>query len=55
MTAPRIVTSCITSPWGEVWEAWDDRLGADTSPVGHGATEAEAVSDLERLLEEAAQ
>lgn len=28
------------------WSAWDDRLGADCSPYGRGATEDEAVEDL---------
>jgi hypothetical protein len=34
------------------WEAWDDDLGADSSPYGYGPTEAEAIADLERQLEE---
>ena len=38
-----------------VWRAHCDDLGADTSPYGYGATEAEAIADLERLLEEAAE
>lgn len=37
-----------------VWRAHCDDLGSDTSPYGYGATEAEAIADLERLLEEAA-
>lgn len=28
------------------WAAWDDRLGADSSPVGRGATEEDAITDL---------
>lgn len=53
-TGPRIVTGCHDfGPW-PVWEAWDDRLGADASPVGRGATEAEAIEDFRRQIEEAA-
>lgn len=52
MTAPRIVTSSFPTPWGIHWQAWDDRLGADTSPIGNGATEAEATADLEWMLAE---
>jgi hypothetical protein len=37
------------------WRAHCDDLGADTSPYGYGATEAEAIANLERLIEEAAQ
>jgi hypothetical protein len=36
------------------WEAWDDNLGADTSPIGRGATEQEAIEDLEWQLAELA-
>ena len=36
------------------WCAWDDDLGADASPYGWGATEAEAIAELEQLLEDAA-
>jgi predicted RNase H-like HicB family nuclease len=39
-------------PCGGFWIAWDDRLGADTSPYGQGATEAEAIDDLMVLLED---
>ena len=28
------------------WRAYDDNLGADTSPCGQGATEQEAIDDL---------
>jgi hypothetical protein len=46
MTSPRIVTSVIDfGPW-VIWQAWDDRLGADASPYGEGKTEAEAIADL---------
>ena len=34
------------------WSAWDDRLGADCSPYGQGATEDEAVEDLIAQLED---
>ena len=34
------------------WIAYDDRLGADTSPYGQGETEADAISDLMDQLEE---
>ena len=33
------------------WIAYDDDLGADTSPYGQGATEQEAVDDLMAQLE----
>lgn len=29
-----------------IWAAWDDRLGADSSPIGRGATEEAAIADL---------
>jgi hypothetical protein len=52
MTAPRVVTSKIeVGPW-TVWQAWDDRMGADSSPIGNGATESEAVDDLMEMLAE---
>lgn len=54
MSAPRIVTSCITGPW-TIWQAWDDRLGADTSLIGIGDTEAEAIEDFTRQAEEASE
>lgn len=34
------------------WRAWDDDLGADTSPYGQGATEQEAIDDLVEQLED---
>lgn len=40
-------------PGGGFWRAWDDRLGADSSPYGQGATEAEAIEDLIAQLEDA--
>lgn len=49
MTA-RITTSSFPTPWGQHWQAWDDRLGADTSPIGNGATEAAAIADLNDML-----
>jgi hypothetical protein len=52
MTAPRIITSKIDfGPW-DVWQAWDDDMGADCSPIGNGRTEAEAIADLEWMLDE---
>ena len=54
MTAPRIITvhQWPPTPFPPFWEAHDDRMGADTSPIGRGATEAEAVEDLIAKLEE---
>ena len=54
MTAPRIHTSYEHPPIpvSPFWTAHDDRLGADASPYGYGATEAEAIEDLKRQLEE---
>jgi hypothetical protein len=50
----RIVTTFVTPPIpnADHWQAWDDNMGADTSPVGMGLTEAEAVADLEAQLED---
>jgi hypothetical protein len=36
------------------WQAWDDDLGADSSPYGEGPTEQEAIEDLEWQLAELA-
>ena len=36
------------------WCAWYDLLGADDSPYGWGATEAEAIADLEQQMDAAA-
>jgi hypothetical protein len=47
----RIVTTELSTPW-PVFQAWDDRYGADTSPIGTGATEAAAIADLEWQLDE---
>ena len=33
------------------WSAWDDNKGADCSPVGHGATEQEAIDNLMTKVE----
>jgi hypothetical protein len=52
MTAPRIVTSKIDAGGFVIWQAWDDRLGADASPIGDGPTEADAIDDLMWMLEE---
>lgn len=35
------------------WRAYDDALGADTSPYGMGETEQEAIDDLMAQLEDA--
>jgi len=53
MSAPRIITTFVypPAPTPGFWEAHDDRLGADTSPVGRGATEQAAVDDLIEQLE----
>jgi len=53
IAAPRVVTER-DQLGANIWRAWDDRLGADTSPYGYGATETEAVEDLKRQIEEAA-
>ena len=52
---PRIITEFVQPPIPDAdhWVAYDDRLGADASPYGYGATEAEAIVDLERQLEDA--
>ena len=54
MTKPRITTSFVQPPIpnADHWIAYDDNLGADTSPYGTGATEAEAVDDLKQQLED---
>lgn len=54
MTQPRIITEFVRPPIpnADHWTAHDDRLGADTSPIGTGRTEAEAVEDLKRQLGE---
>lgn len=55
MTARRIVTSHVSGmPW-PIWQAWDDRFGADASPIGSGPTEADAIADLEWQLDEMEQ
>ncbi len=52
MTA-RIVTERIDCGGWVIWRAWDDDLGADTSLYGVATTEAEAIDDLNRQIEEA--
>jgi hypothetical protein len=54
MSAPRIHTTYEhpPAPMRPFWRAWDDRLGADTSPYGQGATEQEAIDDLLAQLED---
>ena len=55
MTARRIVTSHVSGmPW-PIWQAWDDRFGADASPIGSGPTESDAIADLEWQLDEMEQ
>lgn len=52
---PRIVTSSFPTPWGQHFQAWCDRLGADTSPIGNGPTEAAAVAELQDRLADMAE
>jgi hypothetical protein len=40
------------APIGAFWTAYDDRLGADSSPYGMGPTEQEAIDDLLAYLED---
>ena len=40
-------------PNADHWIAYDDNLGADTSPYGRGATEQEAIDDLMAQMEDA--
>ena len=56
MSQPRIMTSYAPPPipWRSFdWSAWDDRLGADASAIGHGATEDAAIADFMDQLEAA--
>lgn len=48
----RIIASTFPTPWGQHWQACDDRLGTHTSPIGNGATEAAAIADLNEMLEQ---
>jgi len=41
------------TPCPPFWEAWDDDLGTDTSPIGRGATQQEAIDDLMAQMEDA--
>lgn len=52
----RIITSLERPPVpvDPFWTAHSDNLGADDSPYGKGATEAEAIADLECQLEDMA-
>lgn len=52
MTAHRIVTSRVDMCGYTIWQAWSDDLGADTSPIGDGPTEADAIDDLQWQLDE---
>lgn len=52
----RVVTRYLQAtiqPWDH-WIAYDDDMGAYTSPIGAGKTEAEAIDDLMHKLEDAA-
>lgn len=53
MTTRRIVTvyEHPPTPHPPFWRAWDDDLGADTSPYGQGETKQEAIDDLMAQLE----
>ena len=50
----RIATACEwpPTPCPPFWRAWDDSLGADTSPYGQGATKEEAIADLMAQMED---
>ena len=48
----RIVTISFPTPRGQHWQSWDADMGADTSPIGNGATEAAAIADLNDMLEQ---
>ena len=49
---PGIMTSHDWFGSWRMWTAWSDRLGADTSPIGRGPTEADAIADLLWQLDE---
>ena len=51
---PRILTAYTWPPVpiSGYWMAWDDRMGMDSSPIGVGQSEQEAIDDLHRQLEE---
>jgi hypothetical protein len=42
----RIAFTHPPTPCPPFWEAWDDDLGTDTSLIGRGATQQEAIDDL---------
>ena len=46
----RIEATPIWTPWGIIWRARSDRLGAGT--YGDGKTETEARDDLARRIQE---
>ena len=48
----RIKATPIWTPWGIIWRAYSDTLGADASPYGDGKTETEAREDLARRIQE---
>jgi hypothetical protein len=53
ITEPRILTAYEWPPvpLSGYWMAWDDNLGVDTSPIGTGQSEQEAIDDLKAQLE----
>ena len=52
----KIITTFVQPPIpnGDHWIAYDDNLGADTSPYGQGATEQEAIDDLMAQIDDVA-
>ena len=53
MTAEHtVVATPYWTPWGMLWRAHSDTLGADSSPYGDGKTEAEAREDLAWQIED---
>jgi hypothetical protein len=47
-----VVTSSYWTPWGMMWHAHSDTIGAEYSPYGSGKTEAEAREDLAWQIED---
>ena len=52
MTSPTIHTEAYWTPWGILYRAHDDNLGADCSPYGEGETAEEAEADLREQLDD---
>ena len=59
MTAPKIVTRFWAKPipinnfdWQATLDDYDGAPDAGWQPIGHGATEAEAIADLQEQLDE---